>query len=280
MAKRSKLVSTFEDLPIGSKVQFVGLIDPRDGGFRFKPNAKRSKTWHFGCQLITWQANQGPVIREPIYLRKQRLDDSLVMRLIRQTRKGRIIQFQGSRPSDTASLDKSLWYVKLEGPILKPKNPVAIAKEAELYEASRVHKFENSVFGLLELDEQFSYFQGNASFRGTEMYVTFETESVDELKAIIKQATPLWKKRQAWFSAWRQNIYRYYLANLMGEWWQNDSALTEKNFYRFLGWPVGVNFHLKEGKFWYSLGGWSEELFTDHGIDAVGSTLSKMEVIF
>lgn len=163
---------------------------------------------------------------------------------------------------------------------MRPEHPFDVAIEADRHEKSKIFEFKDSVFGLLKLDQQFDYFQANASFRGTAMNVSFETDSVDELKELIKHAKPLWRKRQAWFSAWRKNVYRYYMANLADEWWQGGNTRTERTFYRFLGWPVGVRFYLDKGQFCYSLGGWSEELFTDHGIDASGSSLSKMEVLF
>ena len=275
MAKKSKAFSSYKELPFRSKIRFVGWIDPKQGGFRYE-RGDRSNTWRFGCQLVAWQANSGPVVHEKIYVRKERIDGASAMRLIRQTPKGRVIQFQGSRPSGTAAQQKGFWYVKLEGPIQKPESAPAIGKE----KASRVSELKDGVFGLLELDQQYNYFNTTATFRGTTMDVSFDAESVDELKEMIKHAKPLWRKRQMWFSTWRKKVYRYYMANMADEWWQEDYTLTEKTFNRLLQWPVGVQFTLEEGKFGYVLTGWCEELFGDHGIDAGGSSISKMEASF
>ena len=138
---------------------------------------------------------------------------------------------------------------------------------------------EDSVFGKLELSRRHSQFAGEASFRRTDMVVSFETTCPEELREIIAIARTLWKNRQAWFSAWRKKVYEYYIREMM-HWWSGDGKLTEKRFYNLLGWPVGVEFFLRDGKFGYRLSGWCEDLFTDHGIDAIGTSIHDMEVTF
>lgn len=66
----------------------------------------------------------------------------------------------------------------------------------------------------------------------------------------------------------------------MSGWWEGEYELTEAVFYKLLGWPVGVEFSLWNGKPGYRLGGWCEELFTDHGIGATGTTIDDMKVEF
>lgn len=278
MAKQSKLISTYEDVPIESKIRFVGWIDPKSGGFRFKRDEQRSKTWHFGCQLVAWQANHGPVVREKVFIRKQRLSDSLAMSLIRQTPKGRIIEFVGSRPEDTKSLQKSLWYVRIDGPIKKPQKPHALADEAQRQKASKPPVFEDSVFGTLKFDQEREHFKADTSFRGTEMNVTFKAESIDELKKLIKHARLLWKKRKTWFKIWRKACFEYYTQELQEEWYEGEDALDEDAFNAKLGQPAGVDFAMNEGELHYMITGMDEDLVGDHALEAHGTNLTPDEI--
>lgn len=274
MAKTKPPISTYKDIPLRSKIRFVGWIDPSGGGFRFKRLDHRSTTWNFGCLLVAWQANDGPIVREELYIRKERLEGSTASNLVRQTPQGRVIQFTGFRPVDTAAIQKSQWYVKFDR-IEKPIRPPPLVKEPKVPET-----FEDGVFGTLRLNHDQKQFETKASFRGTEMIVSFGTTSLDELKALLGYAKPLWKKRQLWFFAWRKHLYKFYMSQLVENWWEEDYELTETTFYRLLGWPVGIEFSLSEGEFRFSLGGWSEELFTDHGIDVTGSSISDMKAVF
>ncbi len=277
MEKQSKLISTYDDLPLESKIRFVGWIDPNSGGFRFKRDEQRSKTWHFGCKLVAWQANHGPVVREEIFIRKQRLNDSFAMSLIRQTPKGRIIEFEGSRPADTKSLQKSIWYVRIDGPIEKPHNLHALTDEARR-EASKPSVFEDSVFGTLKFDQEREHFEADTSFRGSKMYVTFETDSIDELKELIKHAKPLWKKRQSWFSIWRKACFEYYVQELKEAWYEGEEPLNEDSFNAKLGHPAGIDFSWNEGKLRYMITGMDDDLVGDHALEAHGTDLTPDEI--
>ena len=86
------------------------------------------------------------------------------------------------------------------------------------------------------------------------------------------------EKRQTWYKNWQTKVYKYDMRQ-MSSWWK-ESELTEALFYKLLGWPVGVEFSLWNGKPRYRLGDWSEELFTDHGIGATGTTIGDMKVEF
>ena len=273
MAKQSKLISTYEDLPLESKFRFVGLIDPSSGGSRFK-SGERSKTWHFVCKIVAWQANHGPVVREKIFIRKQRLSDSIVKSLIRQTPQGRIIEFVGSRPAETKSLDKSIWYVRIHGPIGKPQTGHALSDEARRRAESTPAVFEDSVFGTLTSDQEGEYFVANTPL----MHITFEAESIDELKWLIKPAKRLWKKQEAWFSRWRKACFEYYVRELKEEWYQGEEPLDEDSFNAKLGHPAGIDFSWNEGKFRYIITGMDEDLVGDHALDALGTDLTPDEI--
>jgi len=71
---------------------------------------------------------------------------------------------------------------------------MVIAVESELRKASIPVVVKDSVFGTITLDRDLERFNARASFRGTEMTMSFDTMSTDELSALIQYAKPLWKE--------------------------------------------------------------------------------------
>ena len=115
MAKATTTVKSYQDIPVDRRQEVIAWVDSDSGGFRFKRDPSRSKTWHFGCRLTAWQVGDGPVVHEKVFVRKERLNDADSLKLIRQTPKGRLIQFQARLPKDASSLQKSQWYWRLDG---------------------------------------------------------------------------------------------------------------------------------------------------------------------
>lgn len=168
----------------------------------------------------------------------------------------------------------------------KRKTTTAMRKSAKVASGSPigdalepvVHR--DAAFGTLRLNREGKRFEGETTFRKTTMTVAFDVPSIDELKELIEVAKPLWKRREEWFANWRDRVREYYMQELAANWWEEDYELTPTIFDRLLGWPVAVSFFREEGDLRYFLGGGSEELFSDHGIEAHGSTVDDVKANF
>jgi hypothetical protein len=273
MAKARKAISTFKDLPIEKTVEFVGLIHPEYGGSRWNQD-ERNQTWDFVATLVAWQANEGPVLREELFIRKKQLDSPNAVTLVRQTPKGRMIQFTGRRPR---RLGASQNYVTLVGPIRKPKKPFTIEQTTR---KPKPKSYADKVLGRLRFDGDSGVFVCQKTFCSSKLTIEFETEEVEELQAMLPVARKLWEQRDKWFKRWQDKAYRQYVDCMVDEWWQGDRNLTRSLFNKHLGWPCGLTFSIEEGSVQYCLTGLSDDLYGDHGIDGVGTGISDMEIIF
>lgn len=152
--------------------------------------------------------------------------------------------------------------------------------ERRFPEHSRSDVYQDSHFGLLIPNIDRTAFVAVGTFQGYEIEVVFETNTLEELKELVIFAKPLWERQFAWFAKWQKNLYDCYVTDLAPNWWKGDRELNEDLFYKLLGWPIRVQFRFCDGKFNFVLSGWSEELFSDHGIDVTGSSESAMEIVF
>lgn len=270
-----KSVGTFEDLPEAQPIEFIGLISP-DGNPGGSSDGR--KNWTFSTNVCAWKAKGGPTVREPALIVCRKISEQKLSSLMRRVSNLDIVEFVAERPRKS---DRPKSYPKQQRFELIRFGKTVRARDLQDIrdELKKPVVVKDAVFGNLELSRRHSQFTGKASFRRTEMIVSFETTCPQELREIIASSRSLWRNRQMWFSSWRKKVYQYYMKT-MTHWWSGDGELTEKRFYDLLGWPVGVDFFIQDGKFGYQLSGWCEELFTDHGIDAYGTSVRDMAVSF
>lgn len=162
------------------------------------------------------------------------------------------------------------WWIEAEIEKLERRYP----------QQSRTDVLNDSLFGSLIPNLGRTGFVAVSSFQEAEIRINFEANTYVKLQELINFAKPLWEERLFWFSMWRDKIYDYYVSHLAENWWEEDYALTQEIFYQLLGWPIEVRFLFLNRRLNYVLVGWSEELFSDHGIDVTGSSASDMEVVF
>ncbi|HEV7282634.1 MAG TPA: DUF2262 domain-containing protein [Pirellulaceae bacterium] len=270
-------VRSFDDLPEGETLEFIGLIAP--GGQGGGSSDGRAKTWSFSTELAAWKVKGGPIVHESALLVYRSVSERKLSTLMKSAKNLDVISFVAQRP-DKKQRPKTYYQPKRFelsklGPRMRDRELDAIKKELL---KPVVH--QDATFGTLRLNRDRERFEGEAAFRKTKMYVAFDVPSVDELEELIEVAKPLWKRRQEWFSNWRDRVREYYMQGLVANWWVEEHELTPAIFDRLLGWPVAVSFSREEGEFRYYLGGWSEELFSDHGIDAHGSTIDDLKADF
>jgi hypothetical protein len=270
-------VRSFDDLPEGESLEFLGLIAP--GGRGGGSSDGRAKTWSFSAEIAAWKVKGGPLVQESALLVYRGVSERKLSMLMKSAASLDVVSFLGQRPDKkqrpkTYSRPQRFELSKL-GPKTQDRELEALKKELL---KPVVHR--DATFGTLRLNRDRDRFEGEATFRETKMNVAFDVQSVEELKELIELAKPLWKRREEWFANWRSQAREYYMKELAANWWVEDYELTPTIFDRLLGWPVAVGFSREEGEFRYYLGGWSEELFSDHGIDAHGSTIDDMTVEF
>ena len=262
-------INSFEDVPRGVFITFIGLIAANSSGGGSSDGKNR---WTYSINLEAFRVPGGPIVRERVLVVCRDISERKLGDLMKQASPLDILEFIGQRPASTRKPKTYPQYEQFELQKFIGKKRNAGLQEIRK-ELSKSVVVEDATFGTLTLNRQFDWFEGSASFRGTDMNVTFETNDTNKLQDLIRKAKPLWKKRQAWFTHWRGETWSYYSENL-SHWYEGDAPLTRELFMRLLGWPVGVEFYedAEEG-FGYRLGGWSEDLVTDHGIDAHGRTI-------
>ena len=270
-------VQSLEDLPEDVPLEFTGLIAPDGNGGSSSDG--RGKTWTFSADLAAWRLKGGPVVRQRALIVARKISSRKLSSLMKSTPNLGIIEFQARRPANT---ERPKTYPQRErfeliklGKKVRDSGLQSIKKEL-----SKPVEHRDAVFGSLKLNRQYGWFEGKSTFRGNEMNVIFSAQTIEDLKQLIQQARPFWRKRQVWFSNFRKAAYEHYTSSMSDAWWEGEGELTQTKFFRLLGWPVTVEFSAEEEEFSYRLGGWCEELYTDHGVDAYGSDLNEMEIQF
>lgn len=273
MAKTSKGVATFKDLPVDKRVEITALVNPKERGARWLKD-ERKQTWEVTVLLVAWQVGDGPVVREELCIRAVDLDKSSSASLVRQTPKGRTIQFTGKRPRRLGSYKP---FVKLASAVEKAKHQLS---DKQPKKKSLPANITDKVFGQLKYDAKSGMYSCSQTFRNHDLEVEFEVADTDQLDVLMPAAKALWKQRSAWFRQWRDMAYQQYMDGMVDQWWEGNSKLTRALFNKCLGWPCGLTFRLEQGTVRYFMTGLSEELYGDHGIDAWGTDANDMEIAF
>ncbi len=268
-------VRSFGDLPEDVPLKLVGLIAPDGGGGGSSDG--RGKIWTFSADLAAWKLKGGSVVHESALIVSRKISERKLSALMKSASNLGIIEFEARRPAASKRPKSYPQPVRFE--LIRLGKKVRDARLQKIKnELQKSVEYRDAVFGVLKLDREHRQFEGKAAFRGTDMIVSFETESLDELKDLIRYAKVLWKNRQSWFSDFRNAAYEHYVEEMEAAWWDGEGELTRAKFNRLLGWPVTAEFRSEDGEYSYCLGGWSEELYTDHGVDAFGTDADSMEI--
>lgn len=140
--------------------------------------------------------------------------------------------------------------------------------------------YTDKVFGQLGFDDKSNAFECSTSYGSEKLTIVFKTDDVEKLKVMLPVAGELWEQRDKWFKQWQDKAYRHYIDGMVDEWWESDQKLTRALFNKHLGWPCRLTFSIEDDTVKYCLTGWSDELYSDHGIDGTGTALSDMEIVF
>ena len=89
---------------------------------------------------------------------------------------------------------------------------------------------------------------------------------------MIAMARPLWRNRVKWFKDFQAFVLEETFDTCNGHRdFAEEPPLTQKEFLRLLGQPVGLSFRLDDGELEYTMSGYAEDLFSDHGVDVCGT---------
>ena len=272
MAKSTKVIQAFTDLPVGKPVEITALINPESRGARWLKD-ERKQTWEVTVLLVAWQVGDGPVVQGGMGIRAT-LDKQASATLVRQTPKGRTIRFTGKRPRSLGSYKP---FVRLVGSI--EKSPQKLTIERSKKKPAR-RNVTDKIFGRLKFDRKLDAYICEMTYRDQAIPMEFEATDLAQLESMLGIAKDLWKQRSQWFRRWRDQAFEHYTERLAEAWWQEDQKLTRTLFNKHLGWPCGLSFRLEDGVVHYELTGLSEVLYGDHGIDGCGTSVNDMVINF
>lgn len=268
---------SFTDLPREVPLKLNGLIAPNGQGGGAADG--RGNTWTFSAELVAWKVQGGPVVNESLLLVWRKISERKLRVLMQATPNLSIIEFKALRPASSNRGRRFSQAVRLEltglGRTTKDAGLNAIKEEL-----CKPVELRDRTFGVLRLDRESEQFAVKSAFRGESLNVYFRTQSLNELQELIELAKPLWRQRPQWFKNFIKAAYQHYQVTMENEWWEGVKPLTEAKYRELLGWPVSIEFFKKDGKFQFIMGGWSEDLYTDHGIEASGSGINNFVVEF
>jgi hypothetical protein len=257
-------------IPRNEPSEFVALVDPSGGGGGIKSG--RQKRWDFSVVLVAWRCNGGPVVRDPIIVADTKITDITLSNRMKQFPKWSIVRFIAKRtrrgtwqypPIELTKFlgtarDKSLADVKTE-----LQQPVVI---------------NDRLFGTVTFDREVEWFETDKFVATEGVRITFSATTTADAKQLIDDAKPFWRARRKWFKQFQQHAYDQMFETSAGWYFDNHGKeLTKRQFIVLLGMPCSVSFYSADGDLGFTLGGWSDELFGDHGIDISGTLSGDLE---
>lgn len=268
-------ITSVASIPKNETLTFLALVAPSGSGGGAKSG--REKLWTFTASLVAWKVDGGPLIRENLLVAVPEVDDRKLSRLGRQFRGWMVVRFKaqlverrrGGRGGPGGWGGWKVIRLELTRFLGESRDSDLLAVKAEL---SQPVEFHDRVFGRVRYNHEVCYFDGIVLHRGKEIGLWFDTESMEEAKTMVTLAKPLWRARVKWFKEFRSLVLEK-MYDQCQEWWysEDDEPLTTKKFLQLLGDPCLLTFHLDDGELVYTMGGWSERLFGDHGIDVRGT---------
>lgn len=268
-------IRSFSDLPEGVPVKFLGIV-PTDSG---RGGSMCGKSWTFSMEVNAWKVEGGPLIKSRVLLVFRKLNESQLDSIMEKLDDMCLISFVARRPKSTVKPKHYPQPVRLE------LEGISISKtqDRELRSIKTTHTeathFEDPDFGTIVYDSFWkSYYVQGATFKGSRMCVAFKATNLKELQFLLAKARPFWSKRLQWFNAWRGYVYETCF-ELASEHWIETKALTKTAFLKHLGWPCGVEFYKRNGKFGFKLQGNNARIFENPGVYVHGTSINKFDTV-
>jgi hypothetical protein len=259
---KSSASTSASAIPKNRTSTFVGLVGPgHPGGGMFGGETK----WTFTVGLEAWKLDGGPVVREPIIVRASKIGERKVDNLMKQFPKGKLIRFT-ARPAKTQlGPILSLELAQVRGKV-RDKDFSPVAKTL-----NKPTTFSDRTFGTLRYNREFETFEGELSHKGEKISLCLYTESMDKAQEMLELAKPLWRSRAKWFQEFQALAQKELFDLCQSRRDEDEEPLSTKEFLRLLGNPCSLALRVDDGDLVYELGGYSEDLFGDHGVTAEGN---------
>ncbi|QDU36604.1 WGR domain protein [Maioricimonas rarisocia] len=251
-------------IPKNETLQFIGLVDPASSGGGI--GSGRASKWTFSAGLVAWKCEGGPLVRETLDVIASNVSERRLSELMKKFDRDRILKFTAKRARRQTRQYFTVELVRFGGAV-RDKD---LSKVRE--ELNQPIEIRDRTFGTLQFDREMTNFTGSLSYRGEELYLWIEAGTVDEAKAILEAARPLWRNRVKWFKQFQETVCEDMFEQCQ-DWREqlDQKPLTRPQFLRLLGNPVGLIFRMEEGELHYEMTGYEEELFTDHGVTVLGT---------
>lgn len=247
-------------IPTMKRLTFVGRVNPNNPGAAVVEHHPKN-LWTYLAYLSDWKVGGGPVVDEKLVVTATGIPEHKIPTLRKQFSEGTLVRFSAQRPKRRSWGCISVELVRCFGRFRDRDFPPLTTLE-----------IRDRTFGTLQYDKESQQFSGLLTHHGTKLTLTFVTESVEEAKAMIKLAKPLWRSRRQWFKQFRDLATRSLFDICQSRRsYADEEPLTTKEFLRLLGNPCGLTFWLDDGELTYEMGGWSDALFGDSGIAASGN---------
>ncbi|HUG69508.1 MAG TPA: DUF2262 domain-containing protein [Pirellulaceae bacterium] len=273
MAKQNQPAARCVDSPDAiphTDSTFVGLVDPSGGGGGIKTG--RQKRWYFHAVLVAWRCNGGPVVRDPIIVADNNIADITLSNRMKQFSKWSVVKFKAKR------MRRGTWqYIPVElTKFIGTTSDKSLANVIK--ELQQPIVINDRLFGTVNFDREAEWFEAKKFIPSEGIRITFSASKTDDVKQLICDAKPFWRARRKWFKEFQQIVYDK-MFDTCASWYSDahGSKLTKKKFSDLLGTPCSVTFYDCNGELGFELGGWSDELFGDHGVDVPGTLSGGLE---
>ena len=273
MAKQNQKaahITSPDEIPRTDPSEFTALVDPSGGGGGMKSG--RQKRWDFSAVLVAWRCNGGPVVRDPIIVADTKIADITLSNRMKQFPKWSIVRFTAKRARRGTWQYPPVELTKFLG-TARDKSLTGVKKELQ-----KPVVINDRLFGTVTFDREVEWFETDKFVVTDGVRITFSAATQDEANQLIDDAKPFWRARRKWFKEFQQLAYDQMYETSAG-WYFDDhgTKLTKRKFMELLGKPCSVSFYSADGDLGFTLGGWSDELFGDHGIDVNGTLSGGLE---
>lgn len=268
-------IRSFSDLPEGVSLKFLGIV-PSDSG---RSGGMCGKSWTFSMDIDAWKVVGGPLIKSRVLLVFRKLNESQIDSIMEKLDDMSLISFVAQRPKSTAKPKEYPQPIRLELEAIS----VSKTQDRDLRNIKAKHteltQLEDPDFGTIVYDSLWkSYYVQGAIFKSSRMCVAFAATNQKDLQFLLSKARPFWSQRLQWFNEWREFVYQSCF-EVASEHWIETTSLTKKNFLKHLGWPCGVTFFRRKGKFGFELQGNNAKIFENPGVFVYGTSIKKFDTV-
>lgn len=263
-------ITSPDGIPLNEPSVFVALVDPSGGGGGMKSG--RQKQWSFSAVLVAWRCNGGPVVYDPVIVTDTKIADKTLSNRMKQFSKLSIVKFTAKRAQRGTWMYPPIELTRFLG-IANDKSLASVKKELQ-----RPVEINDRLFGTITFDRDVEWFETDKFVTTEGVRITFNATTPDEAKQLISKAKSSWRARRKWFKEFQTTAY-HQMFKTSASWYldAHGEELTEGKFMELLGMPCSVSFYAADSELGFTLGGWSDELFGDHGIDINGTLRGGLE---